>query len=215
MKKLLVLSLTILLSLPMVVEAASIESVQKETRKNTDKKESEKVKLTELGFLTGYGHGQLKEQGNYNIVPLFVRLGYDIKPWVKDKLQLNPRGRLTFEVEPFINPVTSPATNVEIGVGTLMKYNFRNPNRSKLGLMSKVDPYIEGGIGVIYSSQPFKYSTNFNFNDQVGIGLDYELNDDKNLVIGYRYRHVSNASLKQPNGGIDTHMIISGITWKR
>lgn len=63
-------------------------------------------------------------------------------------------------------------------------------------------PYIEGGIGVAYIDE-YKIddrdlSTNFQFEDRIGAGVRY-----RNLDISVRYMHYSNASIEEPNHGID------------
>ncbi|MCG8635936.1 MAG: acyloxyacyl hydrolase [Desulfobacterales bacterium] len=63
-------------------------------------------------------------------------------------------------------------------------------------------PYIEGGIGVAYLDE-YKIdsrdlSSNFQFEDRIGAGIRYD-----NLDFNFRYMHYSNASLEDPNHGID------------
>lgn len=65
-----------------------------------------------------------------------------------------------------------------------------------------IRPYIEGGIGVAYIDE-YRISgrnlaSNFQFEDRIGAGVrihDFDLN--------FRYMHYSNASLEDPNDGID------------
>ena len=63
-------------------------------------------------------------------------------------------------------------------------------------------PYIEGGIGVAYLDEYFikdrNLSSNLQFEDRIGVGFRFD-----NLDLNFRYMHYSNASLKQPNDGID------------
>ena len=65
-----------------------------------------------------------------------------------------------------------------------------------------IHPYIEGGIGVSYLSDTMiksrNMTTNFNFEDRIGVGIRMESFD-----FNARYMHYSNASIKQPNDGID------------
>ena len=67
---------------------------------------------------------------------------------------------------------------------------------------NNVVPYVEAGIGVSLLSdtmiQKRNMTTNFNFEDRIGAGVkvgSFDLNG--------RYMHYSNASIKQPNHGID------------
>ncbi|MEH0018862.1 MAG: acyloxyacyl hydrolase [Desulfobacter sp.] len=66
-------------------------------------------------------------------------------------------------------------------------------------------PYIEGGIGVTYIDE-YKIkdrdlSTNFQFEDRIGAGIRYN-----NMDFNIRYMHYSNASIEDPNHGIDIWM---------
>ncbi len=71
-------------------------------------------------------------------------------------------------------------------------------------------PYIEGGIGVAYLDEYFiderNLSSNLQFEDRIGVGFRFD-----NLDINARYMHYSNASLKQPNKGID--IFIGTLAW--
>ncbi|TET86839.1 MAG: acyloxyacyl hydrolase [Sulfurovum sp.] len=65
-----------------------------------------------------------------------------------------------------------------------------------------IHPYIEASIGVACISdtmiQGRNMTTNFQFEDRVGAGIKMESFD-----LNARYMHYSNASIKQPNSGID------------
>ncbi len=67
---------------------------------------------------------------------------------------------------------------------------------------STILPYVEAGIGVTYISdtklQTRDMTTNFQFEDRIGVGVRKGSFD-----LSARYMHYSNASIKQPNDGID------------
>ncbi|MEW6677351.1 MAG: acyloxyacyl hydrolase [Pseudomonadota bacterium] len=78
------------------------------------------------------------------------------------------------------------------------------PNGSKTGL------YLEGGIGAhllsgtrINDSRAF--GSSFQFGDHVGLGATF--GDRGQYDLGYRFQHLSNASIKQPNDGINFHQV--------
>ena len=76
--------------------------------------------------------------------------------------------------------------------------------------------YMEGGVGLIYTTQhTYEQSTQFNFTSELGGGIYLFLNKNKTtaLTVGYRFRHFSNASIKHPNNGVDTHSITAGISF--
>ena len=71
----------------------------------------------------------------------------------------------------------------------------------------RISPYIMGSVGPHYISvQTEKQASGFIFADTIGAGIYYFLDRKSALNIGYRFRHVSNADLKSPNGGIDTQI---------
>lgn len=108
-----------------------------------------------------------------------------------------------FQLEPFLSYVTSPDDNAEIGCVFFIKYT--------LPLNFPVKPYVRGGSGVILLTQETEeQSTLFNFASQMGYGLSCEIKDI-DVFVEYRNRHVSNASIKQPNDGLDSYIWLVGI----
>lgn len=73
-----------------------------------------------------------------------------------------------------------------------------------------IRPYVEGGIGVTYIDEykiaDRNLSTNFQFEDRIGIGARIGFFD-----ISARYMHYSNASIKGPNHGIDIWILTTAI----
>lgn len=71
--------------------------------------------------------------------------------------------------------------------------------------------YLEGGIGVsVFSRTTMGFrdlSTNFLFEDRLGTGIRMD-----EWEFSFRYMHYSNASIKQPNDGID--IFIGSISYK-
>ncbi|MFA5337706.1 MAG: acyloxyacyl hydrolase [Candidatus Omnitrophota bacterium] len=161
--------------------------------------------LDGVEVLSGYLDGNLDNtKKDYQAVPLLVGLIFDMKP-LTSKIGINPKGRVDFILEPFINTVTSPDSNVEVGSNFLFEYVFP--------LSEKFQPYVKGGIGALYMSQHTEeQSTQYNFLPQGGGGLRYFIKDNIALNFEYRYRHLSNASIKHPNSGIDANMYLGGIT---
>lgn len=69
-----------------------------------------------------------------------------------------------------------------------------------------VRPYVEAGIGghVLSDTRigPRNLSTAWQFGSHLGAGVRCGT-----FALGYRFQHLSNASIKQPNDGIDFHMV--------
>lgn len=77
----------------------------------------------------------------------------------------------------------------------------------RLDMQSPV--YFEAGLGVHLLSNAAvsgKLSTSFEFCETLGIGFRLK----PSLDIGYRFRHLSNGGIRQPNGGINAHFLRIG-----
>jgi hypothetical protein len=70
-------------------------------------------------------------------------------------------------------------------------------------------PYAELGIGAHLLSRTSlgdkRFSTMFQFGDHLGVG--YRFGQKGAFDISYRYQHLSNASIKRPNNGINFNQI--------
>lgn len=158
--------------------------------------------LKESGLLMGVGTGELRNQDDYMPVPVIWHIGYDFRP-VLQKININPQAIVELYLEPQINPVASPSANVEFGCGIGFHIIF-SPS-------AKISPYLTFGSGLIYITQSTEeQSTKYNFQDQAGAGVYFFLDEKSALNFGYRLRHISNAGIKHPNSGIDTHIAEAG-----
>lgn len=76
----------------------------------------------------------------------------------------------------------------------------------------KIQPYIEAGIGVAGISEthlgPRNFSTGFQFEDRIGVGVKMDYVD-----VSIRYMHYSNGSISQPNDGIDIFIATAGYSF--
>ena len=154
---------------------------------------AEKPWFTESGFVTGIGSGAITE-GQYRPVLLIWHLAKDLKPYFSS-LE-NHRGTLSAIFEPQVNPVFSPRTDFEAGIG--LGFNYRYP------VTEKLSPYAMASVGPHYISvQTENQANGFIFADTVGAGFYYFLTQKSAIDFGYRLRHMSNAGMKTPNGGIN------------
>lgn len=166
------------------------------------KKNCRKLGFKEFGILGGFMSGELDQKRDYEVIPFIFRLGFDLRPLLKNKSD----NLIELLIEPFANIVISPDNNLETGSNFLVKL--------APAITQKLYPYIEGGLGIIYLTQHTReQSTQFNFTQTAGAGITFFLKKDLTFNLGYRYRHLSNASIKSPNKGIDSNSIICGITY--
>ncbi|MDD5069543.1 MAG: acyloxyacyl hydrolase [Candidatus Omnitrophica bacterium] len=162
--------------------------------------------LDGVEVLSGFFSADIRDQGSdYKGIPLLVAFDFDAKP-LFEKIGLKTQGRLDFVVEPFLNTIIDPDLNLEVGSNFLIKYVFP--------LSDKVQPYAKVGLGALYMSQHTReQSTQYNFLPQAAGGFHFFITEKTALSCEYRYRHLSNASFKHPNKGIDAGMILGGISF--
>ncbi len=83
-----------------------------------------------------------------------------------------------------------------------------------LALGPDVLPYLEGAVGFHYISETRMknrvLSTNFQFGDHLGVGIRFGRNG---LDLCYQFQHLSNASIKRPNAGINFHILRIGLAF--
>jgi len=181
-----VVSVTVLLivSVYSYANAAESESLANAGRSNI-----------ESSVIVGYGTGSVAE-GNYDPVLLIWRMGWNLKKFFPD-LE-NHTGTFSFYIEPQINPVFDRETDIEFGVGVGLKY--MHP------ITDSVGAYLFGSVGPHYISvKTSDQADGFIFADTVGAGLSFFLTEKSAINVEYRLRHMSNAGMEKPNGGIDTH----------
>jgi lipid A 3-O-deacylase len=161
--------------------------------------------ISQIGVFTGYIQGELKTQDHLEVFPLGLRLGFDLKPFAR-KFNVDPKGLLEFICEPYVGAITAPDSDIELALPFFLRYSFP--------LTQKLYPYIEAGTGPYYMSlDTYEQSTYFNFVSQGGGGLTYFFRESWALSVGYRYRHVSNNGIKEPNAGINANVFTAGVSY--
>lgn len=77
---------------------------------------------------------------------------------------------------------------------------------------SSVRPYLEGGIGFHFISEVQMrhrmFSTYFQFGNHLGVGI--LVGRTRIFDISYQFQHLSNASIREPNSGINFHIVRVG-----
>jgi len=112
---------------------------------------------------------------------------------------------LRFKVEGTAGITTSPKTRGMVSVGMMALYYLEFISSHKL------NPYIEGGIGVIYTDfQVDGQGSRFNFNSQIGIGTEFKVNSGAPFFSAIRLSHISNAGQHSDNRGINSVVVMIG-----
>ena len=160
----------------------------------------------ELGIRSGYSIGQR----HVDMVPVHLRIGYTL---FKGKQWVIPRGALEIGIEPFASVITlisnpnKRSGSLELG-GALpvLTYYF--------DLGYGIYPYLEGGLGMLYTDlRVYHLGGHFSFMETFGTGVAYFLNDNVALNVGWRFRHISNASLYKDNAGLNSDVFMAGVSY--
>jgi lipid A 3-O-deacylase len=79
-------------------------------------------------------------------------------------------------------------------------------------------PFFDAGAGVLNTTindHAPELSGHTQFNPQGGLGVQYFLRPQRALVFEYRYLHMSNNGIQEPNHGFNASMITIGFRWLR
>jgi len=115
---------------------------------------------------------------------------------------------LRFKVECTAGATTSPETRAMISLGMMALYYLDFFSTSRLL------PYLEGGIGVIYTDfQVAGQGSRFNFNPQIGFGAEFKWDSGAPFFGTIRLSHISNAGLSSENRGVNSLVLMIGRFW--
>ncbi len=162
-----------------------------------------KEKHLELAF--GYAIIKEKLPEGYSYSPLFLTarlpiLQFSSKKKAAFQLFVEPQFALDYPAQPFKKAI-------EFGLNPGLQYFF--PFSSKSGVAASV------GIGPHYLSLATELQAKgFIFSDNFEIGYYQQLGERLGFSIKSRFRHLSNAGLKEPNIGIDNFFLMLGIFWR-
>ena len=93
-----------------------------------------------------------------------------------------------------------------VGIAPLLRYNFATG--------SPFVPFVDGGAGVTLTDiRKPDLSTDFEFNVQAGIGVQWFFKPNMAASLQGRWLHLSNAGIDNPNRGVNTTMILLGLNW--
>ena len=118
--------------------------------------------------------------------------------WFRGKFEWNPELYCATFTKPFVRPI--------IGITPLQFQYALEPIR-------RFAPYITGGAGVLWTNlKRHETDSHVNFNSQAALGVRYALTQRSSLIAEYRYTHVSNAGIREPNSGLNTNSFLVGIS---
>jgi lipid A 3-O-deacylase len=162
----------------------------------------------ELGFLAGYGWAMDHLPQAPSIEHAVFMPSFSVLLTKKEMGASFFRGLIQYQLEPVVGVITHPNGKAEAGLSFAgFKYNFT-------GLEGRWSPYSSFGFGVIY--EPIGHNvqgTDFNFIIQTGVGVQYFLDEKHAINLQYRYRHISNATIREPNSSINSSFILAGFSF--
>ncbi len=151
----------------------------------------------EIGLQTAYSFGITN---NAQMVTFFPRVGR-----VMRILGGPAPGIVTFGIEGMFSRIYETSKAMELGGGLLLRYRMAFP---------RVQPYAELEGGMLYEDlRHFSLGSNVLFTCQGAVGLQIPVYEQLALTAGYRFRHISNAGQSRSNPGLNSNLLIAGLSF--
>jgi len=116
------------------------------------------------------------------------------------------KGNLEVIGELFGGAEFHPHTRYLTGVNALLRYNIATGTRWV--------PFLTCGAGLTLTDIGHPdLSGTFQFDPQGGVGTHYFFRENVAFTAEWRWLHLSNAGISEPNHGTNTQMFMGGITW--
>jgi hypothetical protein len=116
------------------------------------------------------------------------------------------KGNLELLGEVFGGEQYRPDNAFVLGLTPHLRYNFTPGHRWV--------PFLDIGAGATATDiRNGDLSTKFQFNLQAGVGAHYFLRDHLALTAHFRFLHLSNAGIAEPNLGVNTVNFLIGASW--
>lgn len=155
---------------------------------------------TRFGFALSYGNTFHPDNKiGFILANYLVMLDYD-KIWPHSAPE-----NLRFKVECSLGSTTTPENWVMASAGVLALYYLDFLDSES------VRPYIEGGIGLIYTGFRVEgQGSRLNFNPKAGFGFEFPIGRES-LFTSLRWDHLSNAYLNRDNTSVDSVILMFGV----
>ena len=177
------------------LETMDKEIIQNITTPKTDKKQNispKKVEKKDTVWIDSISFGYGQNWKNNDIYRLGLQKDFNTKFFESDMGYLSGYFDLGFSQVEYSQNV------YVVSLNPIFAYYFNT--------QSEYMPYIYGGIGAAYISRTSvnekSFSTAFQFEDQIGVGIKTKAFD-----INLGYIHYSNADIKEPNAGMDIGLL--------
>jgi opacity protein-like surface antigen len=157
-----------------------------------------------LALGPGIGTHALGSKRRHDLALTAVQFGRVFSDVIGDGRWYRGNAELVYEL--FGGTQHEPADHTVMGLVPLLRYSFAPGGRWV--------PFVNGGVGLAYTtiSNP-DLNGGLQFNIQVGAGVHYFHQKDRALTLQYRWFHLSNAGIRRPNSGVNTHLVFAGMSW--
>ncbi|MFQ5744080.1 MAG: acyloxyacyl hydrolase [Acidobacteriota bacterium] len=161
---------------------------------------------TEVAILGGIAKGTVidPQRTSTHFAQAILRYAFHFAPIGSGKR----RGNFSFVVEgvPVFTIDQDPRATGS-GVNLLVRYTWA---------ARRFRPMLIAGAGLVVTGNRVPPGeTRLNFTPQAGLGFQYMLQPRFAIDIEYRFHHLSNAGRTEGNPGINSHLVLFGVSWFR
>jgi lipid A 3-O-deacylase len=158
------------------------------------------------GFQLSYGleNGIPRNISHVNMIIAAPQIGW--AAWDSPHSRL-PMNRFEIISEGVLGSAYHPGGYL-LGDTLMFRFDFKPVRRAV--------PYFDAGIAALHTSldnQAPEISGHTQFLSQGGAGIQYFIHPGRAFVFEYRYFHMSNAGIQEPNHGFNGNMLSIGLRW--
>lgn len=169
---------------------------------------SYEMRLAETGYGVGLMGGYGVEVGDppeLDIAQVMPSVSFPVTGAVGDGFY---RGVLEYKIEGVLGYVDNLNHRGQLGLSPVgFRYNLT-------GSGGRLVPFVEAMLGAVYLNVPKTIQgTRFNFTESFGAGVRVFVSEGFALEASARFRHLSNAGIREPNPGINTAFVLVGVSY--
>lgn len=156
-----------------------------------------------VSFGGAFGHKAMGSHESHDLLIGEVEMG-----WIATDTLAKEKwfgGHLEVVGELVVMQQIHPENAYLVGINPLLRYNFVRG--------APFVPFVEGGVGFNLTDidEPDLGGV-WQFSPQAGMGLEWFIKDNVAMTLKYRFLHISNASIEEPNRGVNSSAILAGVS---
>lgn len=159
-----------------------------------------------FGFQLGYAVENAIPQ---NISHINMLIAQPQAGLIVSEFRRGPFSRFEILNEGILGNAVHPGGHL-LGTSLLMRFDTKPRGRFV--------PFLDAGAGILHTTLDTRapeLDGHLQFFPQAGLGIHYFVRPQRALIFEYRYVHMSNAGIEQPNRGFNANMITIGFRWLR